>query len=270
MENTKIEKKINARPLSVNQFKDLPLHIIIPFKNNHHDVGKLLDEIYNIRNVTYSIGLVDDNSENKNFIKQYQQVPFIRTYQFEEDKGFGYCVNHAVKNCKSDIVFVMHSDVYNLPKNIFRDLTYALHYGKKDKLACVSAMVDNPMPKSCSYLKYDPQSDKESYYRVLEGENFLPFVCCAFSKNAFGMAGGFPAYPLCWFEDKLLSEKFRAFGYNIGVSTRVSVRHHGAKTINELLKKNPQIAEILKSNKTRYLAESEMIKEALQKKKTNP
>lgn len=261
----KSKEPLKARPITNNVFSELPLQVVIPFKNNHVDVSKLLDEIYAIKNVRLSITLVDDNSSNPVFIKQYEHIPFVSCHRFDEDKGFGYCVNHAVKNGKPNIVFVMHSDVYALPKNIFRDLALALHYGVKDKVAMVSAMVDKPMPKSCKELIINPNADTDKYYELLQSDAFSPLICTAFSKTAFAKVGGLPSYPYCWYEDKLLNEKFRAFGYNVGISTRVTVRHHGGKTISELLQKKPAIAEIIKSNKTRYLSESELLKAAAEK-----
>jgi hypothetical protein len=258
---------VKARPLAINDFANSPIHIIIPFKENHFDVGRLLDEIYLIRNVTYSISLVDDNSSNPSFLQQYKTIPFINCHRFDEDKGFGYCVNHAVKNNKADINFVLHSDVYNLPRNIFRDMSYALHYGREEKLACVSAMIDKPVPKSCTYLQIDQDADTDNYYKLMPEDGFLPFICVAFSKSAYGIAGGLATYPYCWFEDKLLAEKFRAFGYKMGISTRVQIRHHGSKTVNLLLSKDPEIAQTLKENKKKYESESELIKLAVQNKK---
>jgi len=257
----------NARPITNNPYSQVAIDIIIPFKEDYIGVSDLINSINANRGINKNVILVDDNSHNKTFCNQYKNVPWINVLQLNEDKGFGYCVNHAVKESKSDICFVLHSDVSYLPINFFKEMIYLLTTGSKEKLALLSARVDKVSPKSCNWiLQTDPPSSEKTY-TILENEDWVPLICCAFSKNAFSKAGGLATYPYCWFEDKLLCEKLRAFGYNLGVANSVNVRHKGGVTVTKLLNKNPKILEILKKNKSLYENDSMALKNYLNSKK---
>jgi GT2 family glycosyltransferase len=260
-------KNFVARPIKENPFGNMSIDVILPFKDNHAQVYSLIDEIYSIRNVRLKLILIDDNSDASKFIEQFAKLPWIKTHRFDENKGFGFCVNHGVKMAESNFCFVMHSDVYNLPKNIFKDMVLGLDAGKNDKVAMISAVLDNPVPKTCNYMCKTSTMDPEAYYSVLEPNQFLPLICVAFSKQAFGKVGGLPSYPLCFFEDKLLAEKFNLFGYKFGLCNRVFVRHKGSETINSLLSKNASFKNILEQNKKRFIDDIKVIKSATQPKK---
>lgn len=261
-------KIVKARPLTNNPLTDIAVDIIIPFKDNTVGVSSLLEEIFKFKGIKYRVHLVDDNSRNKNFVLQYTSVPWINVHQFREDKGFGYSVNHAVKGTENNINIVMHSDVYALPLNFMKDMVLGLAYARVDKVSVISAQIDNPVPKSCSYLlPADGITNNDPYYRVLnDPEHFVPFTCVAFYKNEYSKAGGLPPYPYCWFEDRLLNDKLRAFGNNVAVSNRVMVRHKGSATISKVLEKNPEIKQVLKNNKKTFDSDHEMMQQFLKKK----
>ena len=262
-------KVVKARPLTNNPLADVAIDIIIPFKDHTAGVSGLLEEIYKFKGIMYRVHLVDDNSRSKSFIWQYQNIPWIKVHQFEEDKGFAYCVNHAVKGTENEINIVLHSDVHNLPLNFMKDMVLGLYQARKDKVSLLSAQTDNPMPKSCSYLQPEIGIvDSDPYYRILpESEQFLPLICAAFFKSEYGKVGGLPAYPYCWFEDRLLSDKLSAFGFNLSVSNRVTVRHTGSVTVSKLLQRQPEIKEFLKANKKSFDNDHAVLQNYLSKKK---
>jgi len=261
-------KVFKARPMTNNPLADIAIDIIIPFKDHTAGVSALLEEIYKFRGVRYRVHLVDDNSRNKNFALQYKDVPWIKIHQFDEDKGFGFAVNHAVKGTENNINLVLHSDVYALPLNFMKDMVLGLTYARPDKVSLISAQIDNPVPKTCSYLlPMTGITNNDPYYTVLEDpEHFVPFTCVAFYKNEYSKAGGLPPYPYCWFEDRLLSDKLRAFGYNVAVSNRVMVRHEGSATITKLLQKNPEVKNVLKNNKKTFDQDHDVLLNYLKKK----
>lgn len=260
-------KNLIARPIRDNPFSNISLDVIIPFKDNHAQLYNLIDEIYAIRNVRLNLILVDDNSRSGKFVEQFSKASWIKTHRFTENKGFGFCVNHGVKMSESNFCFVLHSDVYNLPKNIFKDMVLGLDAGKNDRLALISAVLDKPVPKTCTYMCKNSTMDPEAYYSVLEETQFVPLICVAFSKQAFSKVGGLPTYPLCFFEDKLLAEKFNLFNYKFGLCNRVFVRHKGSETINNILKENPSYKSVLEENKKRFVDDIKVIKTATSQKK---
>ena len=259
-------RNLVARPIKDNPFESISIDIILPFKDNHAQVYNLINEIYQIRNVRLKLILIDDNSDSAKFIEQFDNLPWIVSHRFTENKGFGYCVNHGVKLAQSDFCFVIHSDIYSLPKNIFKDMVLGLDAGKNDRLAMISAVLDKPVPKTCNYMCKNSTMDPEAYYSLLEPDQFMPLICVAFSKQAFSKVGGLPTYPLCFFEDKLLAEKLNLFNYRFGLCNRVFVRHRGSETINFMLKKNPNLKSVLEQNKKRYTDDIQIIQSAIQKK----
>ena len=257
----------NARPITDNPFSQVSVDVIIPFKEDYIGVSDLVNSIHSNRGINKTVVLVDDNSSNKSFCNQYSNVPWIKVIQMHEDKGFGFCVNQAVKESQSDICFVLHSDIHAVPINFLKEMIYLLTSGSKDKLALLSARLDKVAPKSCTWLFQTDSSVPDRTYDLLEEDQWVPFTCCAFSKSAFSKAGGLAMYPYCWFEDKLLSEKLKAFGYKLGVANSVSVRHRGGVTITKLINKNPKILEIMKKNKDIYESDYLQLKNYLDSKK---
>jgi len=255
------------RPITNNPYKDFPVDVILPYKDNTLGVANVLESLHANKSTDKKVYLVDDNSENKQFIKQYEKIPWIKSIRFEEDRGFGYCVNHAVKQGSASVCVVLHSDIHAIPVNFIKEMVAALVEGKKDNVALVGAYVDNPMPKSCDYLKKPEVVNPDAYYSVLQYDQWMPFMAVAFSKSAFGKCGGLATYPYCWFEDKLLNDKLRAFGYNIALANRVFVRHTGGVTVTALCNKKKKIIEILKQNKKLYEQESLILQNFLDKKK---
>lgn len=255
------------RPITNNPYKDFPVDIILPFKDNTLGVSAVLEELNANKSTDKKVYLIDDNSENKQYIKQFDKTPWIETVRFEVDKGFGYCVNHAVKQGKATVCVVLHSDIYNIPTNFLKEMISALVNGKKDNVALVGSYVDNPMPKSCSYLKKPEIVNMNETYTLLSDDQWLPFMAVAFSRSVFGKCGGLATYPYCWFEDKLLNDKMRAFNYKIAVANRVFVRHVGGVTVTALCNKKKRVIETLKQNKKLYEQESMILQNFLDKKK---
>ncbi len=268
MQSQTNKKILQTRPIQNNVFTAMTVDVIIPIKNNHAQVVSLLDELINLKNVQMLVTLIDDNSESKTFLDQFKNVPWIQTHRFEEDKGFGYCVNHAVKMTKNDINFVLHSDVHTISRNAFQDMVKALIAGKEERLALVSAQTDNTVSKSLKFLQRNNASVTNEPYVLCDESQYVPLIFAAFSKAAFSKVGGLPTYPYCFFEDRLLCEKLRAFNYNCGYTDRVFVRHHGSKSVNYILNKNKKIKDILAENKKRYLEDSELLKSAVSNKKS--
>jgi GT2 family glycosyltransferase len=258
-------KIIYAKPLTTDVLRDIVVNIIIPFKENYGAVQNILESIELIRNFRFVVTLVDDNSQNGHFLDTIKKLPGVNTHRFEEDMGFGYCVNHAIKNSEHNICVIMHSDVYDFEANAIRNLVTALIDGKKENICMVSSTTDMVMPKECSFISRSKGAD-EPY--ILIGENeFLPFHCCALSKLAFGKIGGFPVYKYCWFEDKLFAMKAHAFGYKMAYAPRSFVRHRGGETIKQLIKSNSKIVEFLKINRSKFDEESKIILDYLKKNK---
>ena len=256
--NTKV-----ARPMEVSPIVNLVLEIIIPFKENYKTLQDLLFKLQQIKNVNFSVTLVDDNSMNLDFSKNLKNVGGLKIIRLDEDQGFGFAVNEAVKQSKNEYFLVMHSDVYGLDLNTVRTLFLNLLDSRKDNVAAMSAMIDNPLPNECDYIKADGPIAED--YVVCHDKQFVPFICTAFYKDAFSRVGGFPSYKYCLFEDKLLCKKLKAFGYKVAYCPASFCRHYGGQTVRRLISKNPEALEAIKKNAEIFKKDSQILEDHLKK-----
>lgn len=257
-----------TRPLENDPLANLIVEILIPYKENYKSVSDVLLNLQNIANVNFYVTLIDDNSENISFGENLKKLPGINLIRFNENKGFGFCINEAVKQSKNSVFLVLHSDVTNIEINAVRNLVMALIEGKNENVALVSGVFDNPLPKECDYLKFESPSN--SSLEIIKNNNhFIPFIFAAFSKNAFAKVGGFPNYDYVLYEDKLLCKKLMAFGYKIAFCPKAFCRHKGGETIKKLISKDKSILQSLKNNKILFENDSKILNEYLQKTTEN-
>lgn len=235
------------RPVSTNILSEIVVQFILPYKENYAGVVSLLEKILAIKNINFEIMIIDDNSKNKTFFDEMVKLNGVSGYRFDEDKGFGSCVNYAVSKTERNICIVVHNDINQFETNTFKNLVLGLIAGKNEKVALVSSAMDNPMPKECVWLQQN-QSNSGGL-KILGTEHFVPFISAAFSKSVFLKVGGMPQYPYCWFEDKVFCKKLQAFGYKIGVVQNSFVRHEGSVSLKQIVNRNPQVLQIIKKNK---------------------
>lgn len=263
MIDSKFNKK--ALPIELDVLSNVIVEIIIPYKDNYKGVTDLLENLQLIKNLRFEITLVDDNSQNQDFFKNMKKLPGIKGIRLEQDSGFGFAVNEAVKQSNRDINCVLHSDVYGLEQSALRNLVLALIHGAQDNVALVSGVTDFPTPKECNFLKSTGAYNLK--YQFIDKSQFVPMLFCAFSRSAFSKVGGLPTYPYCFFEDKLLSKKFMAFGYKVAYVPQAFCRHHGGQTIKKLVSKNKDILSKLKNNHSLYSKDAEILDNYLNSKK---
>jgi len=256
--NTKI-----ARPVGLSPLADVVLEIIIPFKENYKSLKDLLFSLQEIKTVKFSVTLVDDNSMNLDFSKNFKDVHGLKVIRLNEDKGFGFAVNEAVKQSKNEYFLTMHSDVYGIDLNTVKSIFMSLLDAEKDKVAAISAMIDNPLPVDCSFLKAD--GPIAAPIVICEENQFIPFICTAFHKGPFSEVGGFPSYPYCLFEDRLLCKKLKLFGYKVGYSPSAFCRHYGGSTVKKLIAKNPEILKTIKNNNQLFKKDCSILDEHVKK-----
>jgi GT2 family glycosyltransferase len=255
-----------ARPLENNPLAEYVVEVIIPYKENYKRLQDLLIKLDKTRNINFLVTLVDDNSCNLDFHKNFENVHGLKIIRLDEDKGFGYAVNEAVKQSMHELFIVMHSDVSNIDLNTLKNLLKGLIASKKDNVAAIAACTDIPLPKECDFLKADHAVNSE--YVLLNNNQFIPFICTAFHKTPFSKVGGFPTYPYCLFEDKLLCKKLKIFGYNLAYCPTSFCRHVGGESVKKLIGRNDKVLEKLKNNKILFQKDCEVLENYLAKNKT--
>lgn len=248
MQNDKNSKtfKYDARFAISDFFVD----IIIPFRDETAKLIDLVNSIFEkIRKPRCQIYLVDDASKNKKFLSNFSKIEGVHLIQFDRPVGFGACVNEAVKQTKSNVFCVMHSDTKVIEPNFLWNLCEDFYKLKNSNIATICSVTNNPMNKKLSFLqKEESCNDLPQLFK----ETNSPFICTLVNKQIFNILGGFPEYPLCWYEQELFGDKCRKADFKQGYSKKSFIFHSGGATITKLVNENGYNLEILKQNLMQY------------------
>ena len=159
------------RNMKSNPFYMAPIEIIVPFHGEQAHVAKLMESIFStIHTNRYLITLVDDGSENKNFVKDIdkKKIAGVRCFRTEENKGFGASVNLALKTpWKGDAgkkimwTLIMHSDVFAEDNNWLSNMGKSFYRLYDENVKMISPLTNNPMINDHHFVgkKGEPKED---------------------------------------------------------------------------------------------------------------
>jgi GT2 family glycosyltransferase len=117
----------------------------------------------------------------------------------------------------------------------------------------VSARTNNPGIKGDKRLKGTKSNPIKDI--VLE-DTYLPLYCSLCHRELFDRIGGFvKPYPYGWHEDEELAFRMRHHGFRQAICGKSWVHHEGAATVNELLRNNPELIDVMESNKEKCLSD---------------
>lgn len=244
------DKKFSInRTISQGVFLGASVEIIIPFYNKHSLVTKLITSIFNtITSNKYLITLVDDGSENNNFIGQMEKAKILGVRCLkQEKKGFGAAVNHAIKTpfAKSPpYVLILHSDVLFYSKNCLLNLGNYLQEVKEKNIKMVSPLTNNPV-EPFGFLESKKGIEKENY--ILKENEFLPLYCALLHRDLFNYVGFFDECPYAGGEAKKFAKKMKEKGFHQAVCGKSWIYHEGGATL-KLFEKNQKVQKILRKN----------------------
>ncbi len=229
---------------------DFFVDIFIPFRDQTFKVIDLLNSIFEkVRKPRCEIYLIDDGSKNKKFLSNFSKIDGVHLIQFDRSVGFGACVNEAAKQSKASVFCVMHSDTKVTEPNFLWNLCEDFYKLKKMNIASISSVTNNPMNKKLDFLTQEQsQEDSPQIFKQVNS----PFICTLVNKQIFNILGGFPEYPLCWYEQELFGDKCRKAGFAQAYSKRSYVYHDGGATITKLVNENGSYLETLKHNLIQY------------------
>lgn len=229
---------------------DFTVDVVIPFRDQGNKVGRLVESLLQkINKPKIRINLIDDGSKNKEFVTMFSKIPNLSFHQFDVSRGFGAAVNYGVKNAKSSVVCVMHSDVIVTEPNFLQNLCHDYFKLKDQKIATISSVTNNPMSEKLSVIKRMSSDDAPPQIFT---DAFSPFICTLVHKQIFELCGGLPEYPLCWYEGDAFGQKIKKINYRQAYSFRSFVQHEGGATIKNLLSEDPVKKLILKDNYENY------------------
>lgn len=233
-----------------NFYNDISVDIVIPFRDGDAQLVDLVNSIFEkVRRPNVEIYLVDDGSQNQKFLNNFAKTAGIHLIQFDKSVGFGAAVNAGVSQCKNSIVCIMHSDTKVVEPNFLYNLCKDMMKLKDHKVASISSVSNNPMSKKLHFLKKSKSIDIDPEF--FDDIN-SPFFCTLVNKQIFELCKGFPEYPLCWYEQELLGDKFKKAGFRQAYSNRSYIYHKGGATITRLVNENKKNMDVLKSNYLKY------------------
>lgn len=254
--NENANKKIYHRNITpLNYYK---VDIIIPFYKNYGQTVSLVETIFRrIKNVDFNIVLVNDGVKNNQFEQMFKDLKKIKIVNLSCPKGFGACVNKGLEYCNNDLVVVMHNDVHINDNNFLINLIKDLIGLSNKKVVSVSSSTNNFMNKK--FKEFETNEAKADPPFIFEQKTLSPFICTIFFKNIIQQIGGFPEYPICWFEGDLVGLKLLAKGFKQALSKKSFVLHDGGGTILNILNENQANKELIKKNYEKFCMDRKLI-----------
>jgi GT2 family glycosyltransferase len=255
------DKVFINKNIQKSMFRMAPVEIIIPFHNEHSKVSRLIESIYlTVRSNQFLVTLVDDCSDNKDYIKliEKRKLPGMRCFQLDEHKGFGASINFALsKPFKSrrlpngiPWVCIMHSDV-KVEGNWLFSLGQSIYTLNQSGVQMISPRTNNPTV-DVDNMKCERGEVIDDF--ILE-EGYLPLYCALMDRGLFKKVGLFKEYSYAGCETEDFAIRMRKMGFRQAVCGSSWVYHEGGATLKNF-EKNKKVQGILKENREKFLKEN--------------
>ena len=236
---------MKTEKFSIKYKNDIPggLSIAIPFHGRYENVTSLVSNIHRYaKGFDLEILLMDDNSPNKDYINKFNDVAFMKQYQSDEHRGFGACVNAAMKNAAYKNFMVIHSDC-KIDSNIFIPM-----YNCLEKYDLVSPKTNNPIEGDEAQ-----KGDRTVTDDVLISENFLSLYAFMIKTDLFKRLGGLKEYRYAFFENKELAVRMSLNKLKQGICGAAFIHHQGHLTVMDVARKSQEARKQMEENENLYI-----------------
>lgn len=163
------------------------VEIIIPFYNKHAQVITLIESIFQSVNTPYFITLLDDGSENFEFISQFNEskISNIRCMRHDAPEGFGAAVNSCLANPlrNTSWVVLMRSNAI-VEGQWLKELGICIQNMKNAGIKMISPFSDSGEGNLPISKKLDKRDDL-----ILKENQFLPLHCAISHRELFKKVG---------------------------------------------------------------------------------
>lgn len=226
------------------------IDIIIPFHGRYEQVRECAEGLlYHTAVERFAIHLVDDGSENADFIAEMGNLNLFHTHRLPEHSGFGAALRVGFDAGASPWVVFLNSDCVIEQSHWLNNLRRSMESLKGQGVKLVSARTNNGGTGSYPECLIAP--DGEQSVADEKSDQALPLICCLVNRQLFGKIGGFvKPYPYGWYEDEELFWRMRRHGFSQAVCGSSWVRHVGGATVNALGKEKVAAME---GNRERFL-----------------
>lgn len=211
----------------------------------------------------YQITLVDDCSNNSNFVEEISDEfkkntpsgvkPQVQCVRTDHHMGFGGACREGYDHTEQPWVCFLHSDCMIEDQNWLISMGQSLMNWKKEgvPVKMVSARTNNPGDDVSSFLKAD---SKEPIDDVVLQEGHLPLYCAMCHRDLFYHIGGFiKPYPYAWYEDVELAARMQYYGFRQGICGKSWVRHKGSATIDFVWEQIEDSKLVMEENRNRCI-----------------
>jgi glycosyltransferase involved in cell wall biosynthesis len=230
-----------------------PVDIIIPFHGQYDLLGQCVESIIKQTfGQIYSLTLVDDYSDNKDFFtdlkeRKLKNTP-IQFLRHDEQKGFGAALKTGFDNTQNAWVCFLHADCKIVRSDWLSELMITMQSTKKDGVKLVSAKLSNG---GTGAFDANVIGNVDNRPDVIV-ESPLPIVCTLVNRELFSRIGGFiKPYPYFGYEDEELFWRMKIKKFKQAVSGKSFVEHAGGITAQQLMKDH-KIAETVNLNKEKF------------------
>jgi GT2 family glycosyltransferase len=246
------EKTALKRAFNANPFYMVPVEIIVPFYNEHARVTSLISDIFGtVQSNRYMLTLVDDGSENKNFVSQINEKKLsgVRVLRQPTRKGFAAAVNLALATPpEADIPFVcvIQSDVRLKDSAWLLNLGKSLCEMKAKNVKMVCPTTNNPMTDNEALIAPKLQNDPDN-----ELKGFIPMYCFLANRELFKRLGPLEEFPYAGCEAEEYASRMEKAGFKQGVCGSSWVHHEGGCTLANL-RSDRKAQEILRKAREEF------------------
>lgn len=260
--------KVKIANVKQQPFSRSPVDIIIPFHGEFDKVVRLVRSILlSVKSNPYQITLVDDgsvyydkeNDQIKSFVDEFKNFdegrpsgtePIVQTVRSEKQLGFGAAALLGYQHTKQPWVMFMHSDCVVEDPNWMLEMGRSLLGQKKIKMVGAKSQASFVGDPRCKGVKSQYGDD------LIVNDSFLPLYCVMCHRDLFKHIGGFiKQYPYAGYEDEELAFRMNHYGFQQAICGKAWVYHEGSGTLKTLVKKQPEIRDILDTNRERCIAD---------------
>ena len=214
------------------------VEIIIPFYGQHAHVTALIESIYQSVSTPFFITLIDDGSENSEFITQINESKLanIRCMRHDSAIGLGAALNSVLRNPirNTSWVVLTHSDAI-LEGQWLSELGNYIQLMKDKGVKMVSPRSDNPGGNILGTKK-----EEKCENLILKEDQFLSLYCVLSHRELFQKIGLFKEFPFAGGEAKEFAFRMRQHGFLQSICGKTWVGHKGGLTINSLSEKQKE------------------------------
>lgn len=205
-------------------------------------IKNLLKELFNNSNIKIilTINIREDESVIKRYINN-DRLLIIRNFKV---KGFGENHNHAFSLSDSEYFMILNPDVI-VDSCIFDKLLHLMQSNNLSVLAPISIdrnnnILDNArkFPKFYTPLVrlFNRKNDYDLIVSKIYNVDWVSGMCILFRKDLFVKLSGFDRRYFLYYEDVDICKRIHSLGYNVNVTSEVSLKHIGNRLSKKTLK----------------------------------